>query len=76
MPASLSLEMMAKASVLVDYYMCEEAMKVYTDKWAQELSDRYSIPREYCRNLMMWICIASVFGLREILAQATERAFW
>jgi hypothetical protein len=38
-PQSVSLEMMAKITVIVDYYDCGGAIKIFTNPWLQLLED-------------------------------------
>jgi len=73
-PRSVNLEMLAKISVVVDDLSCFEAMEVFSKMWITEL--RGSLPSTYCRNLVFWIFISSVFreGTETILTSTTRTA--
>ncbi|PVH91883.1 hypothetical protein DM02DRAFT_702549, partial [Periconia macrospinosa] len=62
-PTTVSLEMLAKVAVLVDYYELQnaEVMERDTRDWITELRRSVKIPSTYCRDLMLWICISRVF---------------
>lgn len=62
-PRTVSLEMLAKIAVLVDYYDCGEAIELYTDMWIIDLRANVKIPTTYCRELMLWIWVSWVFRL-------------
>jgi hypothetical protein len=71
-PRTVSLEMLAKIAVLVDYYHdCGEAIELFTTIWIDHLRANSTIPTTYCRDLVLWICIARVFNLRDDFNQAT-----
>lgn len=73
-PRSVSLELLAKIAVLVDFYECEEAVEVFTELWIQHLRDNSAIPDSYNRDLMLWICVAQVFDLDQEFKQSTDVA--
>lgn len=75
-PATVSLEMLAKVAVLVDYYelLNAEVMERDARGWITELKRSVKIPSTYCRDLMMWICIAQVFHMSEEFEEATAVA--
>jgi hypothetical protein len=73
-PRTLSLEMLAKIAVLVDYYGCAEAVELWTEKWIEHLRDSSPIPSTYCRDLILWMCVAWVFRLPNEFAEATAIA--
>lgn len=60
-PRTVSLEMLAKIAVLVDYYECQEALTVWTPIWISYLTPRSPVPSNYCRDLILWLCTAWVF---------------
>ncbi|KAH8655654.1 hypothetical protein BX600DRAFT_385449, partial [Xylariales sp. PMI_506] len=59
-PRSISLEMLAKIAVLVDYYKCYEVVEFHVENWIQELSR--SLPNEYNRDLVLWLTVSWVFS--------------
>ena len=73
-PRSVSLVMLAKIAVLVDYYKCAEAVELSTEMWVKQLKDTAPIPSKYCRDLILWMCIACVLRLPEEFAQTTAVA--
>ncbi|KAF2833437.1 hypothetical protein CC86DRAFT_389684 [Ophiobolus disseminans] len=52
-PRVVSLEMLAKIAVLVDYYECDEAIEVWTAMWISNLIPRDPIPSTYSRTLIL-----------------------
>ncbi|RMZ67717.1 Nuclear pore [Pyrenophora seminiperda CCB06] len=75
-PATVSLEMLAKIAVLVDYYELEnaEVMERDTKDWIANVRRSVAIPSSYCRDLMLWICISRVFCMREEFEKTTAVA--
>jgi hypothetical protein len=63
----VSLEMLAKIAVLVDYYGLggAEVMERELKSWINAVRQSNPVPRSYCRDLMLWICVAQVFSLDE-----------
>lgn len=62
-PRSVSLEMLAKITVLIDYYDCAEAVELCTERWVDQLKRTSPVPSSFCRNLVLWMCIAWVLKL-------------
>ncbi|EOA85569.1 uncharacterized protein SETTUDRAFT_152159 [Exserohilum turcica Et28A] len=75
-PAIVSLEMLAKIAVLVDYYELEnaEAIERDTKNWIASVRRNVAIPSSYCRDLMLWICISRVFCMCKEFEKATAVA--
>ncbi|KAH8658308.1 hypothetical protein BX600DRAFT_439476 [Xylariales sp. PMI_506] len=71
-PRSVSLEMLAKIAVLVDYYKCHEVVELFADCWIQEL--RQSLPKEYGRELVLWLTVTWVFAQASLFLDLTEIA--
>ena len=69
-PRIISLELLAKVGVLVDYYEYGEAIEMFTAMWIDKLKRR-AIPNSYCRDLVLWIWIAWVFGLAKQFEKAS-----
>ncbi|CAN9250766.1 unnamed protein product [Alternaria alternata] len=73
-PKSLSLELLAKMAILVDYYRCWESFDLIADVWITHLRAKCSVPETYGRDLMLWILISWVFKLEDEFAVSTFRA--
>lgn len=75
-PATVSLEMLAKIAVLVDYYELERAEVIERDTrdWIADVRRSVAIPSSYCRDLMLWICISRVFHMSKEFEKATAVA--
>jgi hypothetical protein len=75
-PATVSLELLAKISVLVDYYelVGAEVMEREVNGWIDHVRRTVAIPSSYCRDLMLWICISRVFHMSKEFEQATAVA--
>ncbi|KAK0741475.1 hypothetical protein B0T18DRAFT_432578 [Schizothecium vesticola] len=63
-PRKVTPEMLCNIVVLVDYYELHDTMYFFLDTWIYSL--RYSIPRTYDRDLVLWICMTSVFTSPDI----------
>lgn len=74
-PRSLTLEMLAKMAVLVDYYRCREAIEVFSEMWINFARSTSPMPSTYGRNLVLWMCVAWVFKLPTEFEQTTKTAF-
>jgi hypothetical protein len=68
----VDLEMLAKISVIVDDLGCHEPIEVFSDMWIEELQP--CIPIEYTRELILWMCIATVFNRSDILKHCSRIA--
>jgi hypothetical protein len=71
-PRKLTLEMLAKVAVLVDYYECKEAMSVWTTIWIDALEEK--IPSTYSRDLFLWLWISWFFQLPTQFKELTSTA--
>jgi hypothetical protein len=71
-PRSLSLEMVAKVSEWVDDLDCYEQVEVFGHIWIRQLKD--SLPKEYDRDLILWIFISFVFRQSDLFKSATRTA--
>jgi hypothetical protein len=74
-PRSLSLEMLAKIAVLIDYYECAEAVELCTERWTEHIRNASPVPSVFCRDLMLWMCIAWVLRMPDEFTQTTAIAF-
>ena len=73
-PRRIGLEMLTKFAVLVDYYQCEEAVEMFTSIWIEALKTETKMPTTYCRDLILWLCVAQVFDLPEQFSKVTNLA--
>lgn len=71
-PRKMTLEMLAKVAVLVDYYRCNEAMSICTDIWIGSLEEK--IPTGYSRDLILWLWVSWIFQLSAQFKEATSTA--
>jgi hypothetical protein len=73
-PRTIPLEMLAKIAVLIDFYDCAEALELFTESWIEYLRVTAPVPSYFCRDLMLWMCIAWVLKLPQEFVQATTVA--
>lgn len=71
-PPTVTLEMLCKIAVIVDYYQLCEALRFPCLIWVDNL--RSSLPQAYDRDLILWLCIAWVFENEEIFGIVTKVA--
>ncbi|KAG6269619.1 hypothetical protein E4U49_006325 [Claviceps purpurea] len=71
-PYSVDLETLARMSVLVDYYQCQEVTQFVVGLWIDKLSGRLpSLPAQYGRECVAWIFVSWVFSRRNIFEKMT-----
>ncbi|KAG6266906.1 hypothetical protein E4U48_005282 [Claviceps purpurea] len=71
-PYSVDLETLARMSVLVDYYQCQEVTQFVVGLWIDKLSGRLpSLPTQYGRECVAWIFVSWVFSRRNIFEKMT-----
>lgn len=70
-PRTLTLQMLAKFALLVDYYECNESVDLAVSIWVADLRVKAPIPKTYCRDLILWIWISWTFKLSDLFKQAT-----
>jgi hypothetical protein len=73
-PRTIPLELLAKIAVLIDFYDCAEALESFTERWIEYLRVTAPVPSYFCRDLMLWMCIAWVLKLPQEFVQATTVA--
>lgn len=71
-PRSVSLEMLAKIAVLVDYYECHEAVEIFSETWVKALESPPST--QYNRDLILKLVVSWVFGQADMFQAVTETA--
>ncbi|KAG6082768.1 hypothetical protein E4U15_002265 [Claviceps sp. LM218 group G6] len=67
-PYSIDLETLARMSVLVDYYQCQEVTKFAVGLWIGKIP---RLPRQYGRDCVAWIFVSWVFS-RTVLEQKRD----
>ncbi|KAF9889838.1 hypothetical protein FE257_006928 [Aspergillus nanangensis] len=67
----VSFELLAKITVIADYYECKEVVRLFLEVWIPNLPN---IPTTYCRDLMLWLWISWVFRLSIQFHKATSIA--
>ena len=73
-PRTLTLEMLAKAAVIVDYYQVHEALQVMTSLWIEPLKESISLPETLERKHLLWMAVAWVLREANIFEVVTETA--
>jgi hypothetical protein len=71
-PRSLSLEMLAKLAMIVDYYQCHESVELYADIWLESLKSE--IPKAYGKDCILSMFISWVFVQPDIFQKMTRLA--
>ncbi|KAF5253524.1 hypothetical protein FANTH_1595 [Fusarium anthophilum] len=71
-PRSLSLEMLVKVAMIVNYYDCLESVELYTGIWLQAL--RPELPKVYGRDCILYLFISWVFSEPIIFQNMTQLA--
>ncbi|OCK73849.1 hypothetical protein K432DRAFT_430359 [Lepidopterella palustris CBS 459.81] len=68
-PKVISLEMLAKIAVIVDYYECHEVVELFSSMWIQSL--KHTVPASYSRNIILWMSISWVFQQPDLFRSTT-----
>ncbi|RYC80173.1 hypothetical protein BFJ63_vAg16936 [Fusarium oxysporum f. sp. narcissi] len=71
-PRSLSLEMLVKVAMIVNYYDCLESVELYTDIWLEGL--RSELPTVYGRDCILCLVISWVFSEPIMFQNMTQLA--
>ncbi|KAJ5801629.1 uncharacterized protein N7518_003697 [Penicillium psychrosexuale] len=69
-PQNLTLEMLAKVAVIVDYYDCKETVYIMKDIWIGNLKEK--IPTTYSRDLILWLWVSWFFQLPSQFKETTS----
>lgn len=72
-PKELTLEMLAKVAVLVDYYKCWEAFDFIAPIWITHARKHWPVEMTITRDSMLWMMISWVFKLPREFTFTTER---
>jgi hypothetical protein len=70
-PRTVTLDMLAKIAILVDYYECNEAVELFVDIWLTDLREKTPIPITYCRDLILWVWITWTFRRSGLFKDST-----
>jgi hypothetical protein len=68
------LDLLTKIAILVDYYNCDEAIEMYSTAWVETVRRKSPVPSTYCRPLILWLCVSSIFRVADIFESATNVA--
>lgn len=64
-PRQVTLEMLTKIAVIVDYYDCLEAVETFSPTWVGNVGGLFfhttKTPEKYSRDLILWLCSTWVF---------------
>ncbi|RGP78620.1 hypothetical protein FLONG3_3242 [Fusarium longipes] len=71
-PRSLSLEMLVKVAMIVNYYECLESVELYTDIWLEGLKSE--LPTVYGRDCILCVFISWVFSKPIMFRNMTQLA--
>lgn len=71
-PRTISLEMLAKIAVLVDYYGCHEAVELWAETWVTKLGS--AVSEHYSRDLLLRLTVAIVFSDNKSFSNRTKFA--
>jgi hypothetical protein len=73
-PRIVSLKMLAKTAVLVNYYECGEALELVQERWIIRLKGYKPVPSIYDRDLVLWTWVSWAFNLDDCFERATAVA--
>lgn len=71
-PRKITLEMLAKIAILVDYYQCHEAVELAVIMWIDAFKD--CLPLKGDRDLVLWLLVSSTFRQTETFRSITKTA--
>ncbi|KLO92899.1 Uncharacterized protein LW93_4054 [Fusarium fujikuroi] len=71
-PRSLSLEMLVKVAMIVNYYDCLESVELYAEIWLEGLKSE--VPEVYGQHCILWMFISWVFSRPIIFRDMTQLA--
>ncbi|RKL37918.1 hypothetical protein BFJ72_g7378 [Fusarium proliferatum] len=71
-PKSLSLEMLVKVAMIVNYYDCLESVELYADIWLEGLESE--VATFYGRDCVLWMFISWVFSEPIMFRNMTQLA--
>ncbi|KAK3311921.1 hypothetical protein B0H66DRAFT_539033 [Apodospora peruviana] len=71
-PRRVTLEMLCKIAVLVDYYELHDSLFFFLHLWINDLQS--PLPKVHGRDLILWICITSIFTSATIHEAVTSVA--
>ncbi|KAK3350227.1 hypothetical protein B0T25DRAFT_505640 [Lasiosphaeria hispida] len=74
-PRVVDLELLGKIAIVVDYYQINETVQLMGELWIERLLQK-PLPDSYGRELLLWMCVSSVYKDHAIFKHATEVAIW
>ncbi|KAE8406277.1 hypothetical protein BDV37DRAFT_292478 [Aspergillus pseudonomiae] len=69
-PRTLSVVLLAKVTLLVDYYQCFNVLRFFADTWISSLEQ--SFPTQYSREILLWLWISWAWKMPALFEKATE----
>jgi hypothetical protein len=73
-PRLISLDLLGKIAIIVDFYECHEATEIYIDIWISNIME--GLPSSYGRECVLWLSVSWVFSraneFEEMTALATK----
>ncbi|KAF4993508.1 hypothetical protein FGRMN_6437 [Fusarium graminum] len=69
-PRSLSLEVLTKVAMVVDYYECHEIISPYADMWLEDLKSK--VPTVYGKDCILCLFVSWVFPESEMFQKMTR----
>lgn len=74
-PKEVSLEMLGKVAILVDYYKCHEAFEIFASMWIDGLTGPTGLgPRRYGKDSMTWLFVSWVFQRKDMFQNMVRLA--
>lgn len=68
-PRFVTLELLAKVAVLVDYYKCHDTVKFFSDTWIENLQTWKHPTRGLCRELILRLFVSYVFDQAQTILE-------
>ncbi|KAF5557801.1 hypothetical protein FMEXI_539 [Fusarium mexicanum] len=69
-PRIVDLKLMTRIATIVDFYACHEVVKIFSETWYQNICTKFE--DEYSNQVLMWLCVSSVFPNQEILGRVSR----
>ncbi|KAM0376583.1 hypothetical protein ACHAPY_007128 [Fusarium culmorum] len=71
-PRSISLDLLVKVAIVVNYYDCLESVEVYTDIWLEAFESE--LPEVYGRDCILYLFLSWVFSRPVMFQSMTQLA--
>ncbi len=73
-PTTVTLEMLAKIAMIVDYYAVHEIMQLLGPIWINHLRTKLPTTARPLRDIVLWMCVSWVFGDAAAFKHVTQVA--